>query len=183
MKSLIFLTYLWVNWVFAAKPFEAHIDPNYIPKFDIEPGINGTTIFNPAFKLNTTRISGPTTGCWAGPMVSGPSCASTQGLISSSPYTYVCYDADPLGDTTLDCYGLGLACNSANGNCCFWKMHSLGYGGGCVLWGAVAATPSIACAGKPFGSAFNWSWSYGQGGMMCPQTCKTESCVNCGNPC
>ena len=134
----------------------------------------------------TQNLTSKSYGCVAPPLVMGGVCHSDEALWGTLPTTVVCYAVEPLGDTTLECNGLGLSCDFS-GACCRWKMHSLGYmheGSYCLLWGATAAKPAIQCAGKVLGSLFQWTWSSSTvGTISCNGICPNENCSNCGNPC
>jgi hypothetical protein len=103
------------------------------------------------------------TGCWAPPEVYGGACFSDTGLFASDLRTYVCYTAEPEGDTTLYCQGLGYGSTASQ---CEWGYHDL-YADNCVLWGNSAGTPAVKCYGSPLGSAFKWSYTYGIGTKQC----------------
>lgn len=143
----------------------------------------GVTFTNTTYKQTNETVfkSLKDDGCYAPPSVYGGGCASSTGL-TGMPNTYICYHAEPVGDTGLTCQGLGIACDGDNMVCC-WTWHELGSlssGDWCIIWGANAAVPQIRCAGTPLGTAFTWSWYSTSGSRQCNGVC--PGC-NCGRMC
>lgn len=141
----------------------------------------GVTFTSPAIPVGNHSKRVRDDGCYAPPLVYGGGCASSTGL-TGVPNTYICYHAEPVGDTALSCQGLGIACDGDNMVCC-WTWHQLGLltsGDDCIIWGANAAVPQIRCAGQPLGSAFTWTWYSKSGPRQCNGVC--PGC-NCGAMC
>ena len=101
--------------------------------------------------------------CYAPPMDYGTDCVATKGLIGQEGTTIV-YDADPVGDTTLFCYGYGVAYTTGNlYEPCTFEMKDIGAGDSSttLLWDMNAGAPTIQCEGSPLGSSFTWSYKVG----------------------